>query len=29
VHVAVWVESLGGEFAPSNVERWLAAVRVL
>jgi integrase/recombinase XerD len=29
VHVAAWVESLGGGFSPPTVKQWLAAVRML
>src|SRR5271154_7378529 len=29
VHVAAWVEELGGRFAPPTVKQWLAAVRML
>ena len=29
VHVAAWVEDIGGRFEPPTVKQWLAAVRML
>jgi site-specific recombinase XerD len=29
VHMAAWIESLGRNFGPPSVKRWLAAVRML